>query len=156
MDKEEYIKKYGEEAYAKTLQQARDRYAEHREERKASAKGWSTSNPERVKANRNEWSCKGGKYYERQQEYDRTGLRCKRKRIRMKHGRFYRPYKQIIAPNSQLHHEWIPNTSEYTGMALVEKDQHMHGFVDVIQILEGKITLLTEEEIRMGVVKNER
>lgn len=99
MNKEEYIKKYGEEAYAKTLQQARDRYLEHREERKVSVKEWSTNNPEKVKTNRYEWNRRGGKYYERQQEYDKTGLRCKRKQIRMKHGRLYRPYKQIIAPN---------------------------------------------------------
>ena len=31
---------------------------------------------------------------------------------------------------------------------VVEKDQHIHGFIDVIQILEGEITLFTEEEIK--------
>ena len=37
---------------------------------------------------------------------------------------------------------------EYRSTALVEADQHMHGIVDVIEILEGKIRFLTEEEIR--------
>jgi len=32
-------------------------------------------------------------------------------------------------------------------LALVEKDQHMRGIIDVIEVLEGKITLLTEEAI---------
>ena len=30
-----------------------------------------------------------------------------------------------------------------------EKNLHLHGYVDVIQILEGGITLLTEEEIKI-------
>ena len=68
----------------------------------------------------------------------------------MKHAKQYKPCKAIIATDSQLHHEWIPKTAEYRGLALVEKDQHMHGFVDVIKILDGKITLLTEEEVKNG------
>jgi hypothetical protein len=66
----------------------------------------------------------------------------------MRHGYYWRPYKNIIAPGSQLHHNWIPGTADYTGLALVEADQHMRGFIEVIQILEGKITLFTEKEIR--------
>jgi len=31
----------------------------------------------------------------------------------------------------------------------------MHGFIDVIEILDGKITLLTEEEIKIGKKKND-
>lgn len=54
----------------------------------------------------------------------------------------------IIAPDSQLHHEWVPETCEYRGVALVEAEQHMHGFVDVI--VDGEITRLTEEQIRNG------
>ena len=68
--------------------------------------------------------------------------------IRGRHRRYYTPYKQIIAPESQLHHEWIPMTAEYRGVALVEANQHLHGYIDVIQILEGEIMLLTEAEIR--------
>jgi hypothetical protein len=71
----------------------------------------------------------------------------------MKHAHQYKPYKDSIAPDSQIHHEWVPETAEYRGVALVEAEQHMHGFVDVIEILAGKITLLTEEEIKNGKKK---
>ena len=64
------------------------------------------------------------------------------------HGNLWRKYKNIIAPESQIHHEWIPGTANYRGVALVEADQHMHGIVDVIEILEGKITLLTEDKVK--------
>lgn len=80
----------------------------------------------------------------------RTGIQGDKNKIRMKHAHQYKPYKMIIALESQIHHEWVPDTPEYRGVALVEKDQHMHGFVDVIEILDGKITLLTEEEVKRG------
>ena len=136
MNKEESIKRYGEAAYAEVLQQGRDWHAWRREIR-----------PEEVKAKNQEYSCKGGKYYKTKLKYRTTGLQGKREKIREKHRRRYRSFKRIIAPDSQIHHEWIPGTAEYTGIALVETDQHMHGFVDVIKILDGKITLLTEKEI---------
>ena len=116
---------------------------------------WRKINPDKVKAQNAkknpEISCKGGKYYEKHLEYRRTGLQKERNRIRIKHRLLYYPFKQIIAPSSQLHHQWAPNTADYSGVALVEADQHMHGFIDVIQILEGEITLFTEAEIRGGM-----
>ena len=133
MNKEEYIKKWGGAAYEKQLQWARD---------------WKAGNPDEVIACSQQQCRKGGKYYEKHLEQQHTGIPGERRKIRCKHGDKYRSFKQIIAPESQIHHEWIPGTAEYTGVALVEKDQHMHGFVDVIKILEGKITLLTEKEIR--------
>jgi hypothetical protein len=78
----------------------------------------------------------------------RSGLQGARKRIRMKHGREYRPYKMIIAPESQIHHEWIDDTAEYRGVALVETKPHQYGIIDVIQILDGEITVLTEAEVK--------
>ena len=36
----------------------------------------------------------------------------------------------------------------YRGLALVEADQHTHGFIDVIKILDGEITIFTEAELR--------
>lgn len=41
-------------------------------------------------------------------------------------------------------------TAKYTDVALVESNPHQYGYIDVIQILEGKITLLTEKEILKG------
>ena len=116
----------------------------HREEVNVTRRAWAAANPDKILAYSQEQCRKGGKFYEKKLEYQHTGLQGERYGIRKKHGRQYRPFKQIIAPNSVLHHEWIPGTARYRGVALVEKDQHMHGFIDVIQILEGKITLLME------------
>ena len=108
-----------------------------------------------IKGEQNNWSkeiwCKGGRYYNHHLEYNRTGLRGERNRVRDKHAALYRLFKQIIAPESQIHHEWIPGTADYRGVALVEKDKHLHGIIDPIVILDGKITLLTEAEVRGGV-----
>ena len=113
-------------------------------------KRWREKNPKKAIAYQHDANRKGGKYYERQQRYERTGIPGKRNKIRVNHRNHYRPFKQIIAPESQIHHEWIPDTADYRGVALVEADQHMHGFIDVIQILEGEITIFTEAEIRGG------
>jgi hypothetical protein len=133
MKKLECIKKYGEEAYIKRLAQART---------------WKENNPEKSEAHRRERCRKGGKYYERKLEYATTGLSGNRNIVRATHSRYWRKYKRIVARGSQLHHQWIPGTSNYTGLAIVETDQHIHGFIDVIQILEGEISLFTEKEIR--------
>ena len=180
MKKDEIIERYGEGEYKRRLAQRRAYNKSHREEVKATTKKWRDAHPEQVKTTDKKYreihreeikaadkirhdehpeqvkvksqkqNRKGGKHYKKKLQYMRTGLQGNRNRIRIKHADQYRPYKRIIAPDSQLHHEWIPDTSEYRGLALVEADQHMHGFVDVIQILDGEITLLTEEEVRNG------
>ena len=148
MNKEEFTRKYGETVYEKRLQRACEWNAQHREERNITCGKWRAANPDKVAADSQEHNRKGGKYYAHALKHNTTGLRGQRHIIRSRHGRKYRPFKKIIAPSSQCHHQWVPGTAEYTGVALVEKDQHMHGFIDVIQILEGEITLLTEAEIR--------
>lgn len=148
MNKEEIITRYGKAAYKKKLQQGRDWNVQHREEHSIHTKKWQGANPDKVEAIHREVNHKGGKYYEHALEHKRTGIPGERSRIRAKHGRIYRVFKQLIAPLSQIHHEWIPGTTDFRGVALVETDQHMHGFIDVIQILEGGITLLTEKEIK--------
>ena len=148
MNKEERIRRYGKVAWEKHNQQSREWNEKNPEKVRTSVRLYALRNPEKVKAKNREKGRKGGKYYEKAKEYDRTGLRRERNLVRGKHGQRYRPYKKIMAPESQIHHEWLPETANYRGVALVEKDAHMYGFVDVIQILEGKITLLTEEEIR--------
>lgn len=165
MKKEEIIERYGEEAYEKKLEQSRKWHKahrekekaqslkwrkEHQEEKKATDKKYREAHPEGIKADGQKACRKGGKHYERRQKYKTTGLQGERNRIRGKHGNQYRPYKQIIAPESQIHHEWVPDSAEYRGVALVEAEAHMRGFVDVIEILDGGITLLTEEEVRKG------
>jgi hypothetical protein len=135
MKKEEYIARYGEAAWEKMLEQRRAWYNAHREE---------------VIANHQEEHRKGGIYYEKHLEYQQTGLPGERNRIRRKHQKQYHPLKMIIAPDSQLHHQWKPESAEYTGVALVEATPHQYGIIDVIQILDGEITLLAEEEVREG------
>lgn len=165
------IAKYGEEAYNRRVEQSRawikshrrecgiaarrwrrgekgkKWYTENRDEHRQERKEWDEQHPERYEAKKREQGRKGGKYYEHHLKYEAEGLPHERKLIRMRHRNKWTPYKQIIAPESQLHHQWIPETASYTGLALVEADQHMHGFIDVIKILEGGITLFTEKEI---------
>lgn len=149
MNKEDFKTRYGEAAYEKILVRGREMYKEHKEEIKARTKKWEEEHPEKVEAN-NQERRRGGRHYDKTLIYSQTGLRHERNLIRKKHEYKWRQFKRLIAPGSHIHHEWIPETSNYRGVALVEADQHFHGFVDVLQILDGKITLLTEEEIKKG------
>ena len=135
MEKEEYIKRYGKAAYEKMQQQCQE---------------WKRDHPEKVKASGKEQCRKGGKHYKQFIKHRSIGIPHERGLVRMKHGHLYRPYKKIIAPDSVLHHQWQVGTANYDGVALVEKQQHQHGYIDVVQILEGEITLFTEAEVRKG------
>lgn len=129
------------------------KWRENHPEVKETIKKWREARPEVIKKYSEKWNPemnrKGGKNYVKKLRYMETGLQKNRNRVRGRDGKRYRPYKNIIAPESQLHHEWVANSADYRGVALVEKDQHMHGVIDVIQILEGKITFM--EEIKSGV-----
>lgn len=148
MNKEETIERYGEDAWDKHLAQNRAYYKAHKEDVKARNKEYREEHPEEVKAYNNEIGRKCGKHYDKHLKDMQTGLQGARNRIRIKHRTKYKQYKDIIATESQIHHEWIPETAEYRGIALVEKEPHQYGIINVIQILDGKITLLTEEEVR--------
>lgn len=151
--KKEFIAKYGVAAWERRLQLANERNRKHPEKIADAARQYKAKYPEKAKAFRQESGCKGGKYYDKKLEYKRTGLQRERGIVRNVHATQYREYKQIIAPESQIHHEWIPKTPNYNGMALVETNQHQHGIIDVIQLLEGNITLLTEADIlNQGVI----
>jgi hypothetical protein len=152
--KSECIAKYGKEAWRKQLAQSRAWQKAHREEDNARSKKYREEHPEEVRVDNQESYRKGGKRYNKTLEYKRTGIPGEKNRIRMKHARLYKPYKAIIAPDSQIHHEWVPETSDYRGVALVEANPHRYGIIDVIQIVDGEITLLTEEEIKKGVKRH--
>jgi hypothetical protein len=115
-------------------------------------KKWQKKNPEAVRKNceksSREQHRKGGKYYRITRENQQKGIPWEKNKIRSFHGNKWRLYKHIIAPDSVIHHQWQPGSAEYRGVALVEKGQHQYGTIDVIEILEGDITLLTEKEIR--------
>ena len=161
--KESYIAKHGEEAYAKRLerrrewganlpggekQRSQDRRDADPEKWREYDRAWRERNPETNIEKGRKISRKGGAYYEKKKIYKQTGISGERERVRMRDSYRWRPYKRIIAPESQLHHAWRPNSAEYSGLALVEADAHMHGTIKVIRILEGEISLLTEKEIR--------
>jgi hypothetical protein len=148
MKKNDFIAKYGKEAYAKRLWKTSMWQKAHPTERGVIRKKWNEKNLEKIREFNQEHCRKGGKYYEKTLKYNQTGISGERAKIRTQHANKWRPYKKIIALDSQLHHQWRSGTSEYDGLALVEKNSHMHGIIDVIQILEGEITLLTEEEIQ--------
>jgi hypothetical protein len=145
MNKEEIIRRYGEIGYKRQQERASRWKAKNPDKVRTHDKTWRDNNPLKTKAKDHERNRKGGKYYKHKMEYSKTGLQGERNKIRIKHANRYRPYKKIVAPDSQVHHEWIPGTSRYRGIALVERDAHQHGRVDVIKILGGAITLLLEE-----------
>jgi hypothetical protein len=155
MNKEEYIGRYGEVAYKKYRESNRiwmnKWHTTHVDEARKRGVQWKVSNPNKVKAHDQEISHKGGKYYDKALIRATTGVSGEKHKIRNKDNRIYKPFKDFVDPSglTHLHHEWLNNgTSNYRGVALVEADQHMRGFIDVIQILEGEITLLTEREIK--------
>ena len=137
MKKAEFIERYGEATWERHLAQGR---------------AWKEDHPEKSEEANRQHSRKSGGHYSKYLKYKATGVQGEKNKIRAKHGLLYRPYKNIIAPDSQIHHSWIPRTSAYSGVALVEADQHRHGIIDVIRILEGKITHFTEQEIRDQVI----
>lgn len=136
MKKEEFIKRRGEAAYVKALQRSRDWKAHHRDGCNACHKKWLAANPDKVLARKQEQHCKGGKYYEKHLEYQHTGIQGERNCIRWEHNYQYHDSKQAT-PNTEFHHEWIPGTSKYRGVALVDKEAHRHGIIKVILVLEG-------------------
>jgi hypothetical protein len=152
MNKEEFIRRRGKSAYMRMLELNREnRKGKPEEGSPERSRTWREEHPAKViennRKNSKEICRKGGKYYEKYQKYKTTGISGKKNRVRSAHGKQYLKYKNIIAPGSQIHHEWIPGTAKYTGVALVEADQHMYGFIKVIEVLDGKITRFTEKEI---------
>lgn len=161
--KTDYIAKHGEEAYANRLrrrqiwgqklpggekQRSQDRRDADPEKAREYDRASRERNPEKVKAKGKKISRKGGAYYKEHMQYRQTGIQGEREKIRCAHGNQWRPFKRIIAPESQIHHQWRKDSSEYDGVALVEAKAHQYGIIDVIQILDGKITLLTEEQMK--------
>lgn len=147
MNKKEFIKRRGIVAYKRKLQLNKDWRVQHRKAHNTQKKEWCEANPEKVKVHNQERGRKGGKHYLKHLKYKTTGIQGERNHIRNKHWYIYHSFKQIIAPDSQIHHEWVPNTADFRGVALVEKDSHQYGIIDVILILEGEITLFRENEI---------
>jgi len=117
----------------------------------ARSKTWCDANPGVRKLHHEEANRKGGKHYVETLRKQQEGLRGKRSLKRVKDAKKYKPLKNLVDPDgnlTQVHHQWLPGSAECRGVAIVEKDRHIHGYIDVIRIVEGEITLFTEEEIR--------
>ena len=157
MKKEEYIRRYGIVAYDKRLQQSRDwnkahpeyekkYHEEHKKERNTRSKQWSAEYPEQVKAHHQEANRKGGKRYEQKRAYMMQGLQHEKGLIRVRDNRRFRTEIEAAGPNYVLHHEWIPGTAKYRGVALVNEEKHQRGIIEVYKVLKGEITLFTERK----------
>ena len=146
MKKEDFIRRYGEAAYEKLREQIRSWKAANLEKARASVRTWQTANPDKVLAASHEQSRKGGKYYDRMLVWHRTDLQSERKVIRNKHEKLYHSHKRTVVPSilTQIHHEWILGTANYRGVALVNAEAHRHGVIEVVEVLEGEITLFAE------------
>lgn len=137
MKKEEYVRRYGVESYERYRKNIRIWLKKH-----------ASQVQEIQKISSAERNRKNGKYYAKKRQFETTGIQRVKRLVRAKHQKRWNKYKQIIAPNSELHHEWIPNSGRYRGVALVDKEKHRHGVINPIQIIEGKIMLFSEPEIR--------
>ena len=133
--KEEYIARHGEDAWERHLGKKRTWKKAHPEQR------WDIKYPEKAKALQRESCRKGGKHYEKRRERDKKGLRHERILIRNRHRKEFHEIKDTLAVEVELHHEWIGDTTEYRGMAFVEKVAHRNGIIDVILLLDGEITI---------------
>jgi hypothetical protein len=151
MKKEEFIAKYGKATYERMRERNRQWNEEHPDKVAESKRRWEEEHPEKVVEHNHNKCRKGGRDYEKTQRYNHTGLQGERNKIRWYHAKQWHDFKMIIAPDSQIHHQWRPRTAEYDGVALVEKDAHMHGIIDVVRILEGEINSFTEKELQGGL-----
>jgi hypothetical protein len=63
---------------------------------------------------------KGGESYDTYKKYNVTGIRGKRTRVRAIDGKNWRPFKKIIAPETEVHHLWKDGSAEFFGLAIVD------------------------------------
>jgi hypothetical protein len=108
MNENEFIERYGEEAFEEERLRRWEWYENYGKGDNMRAKKYREADPEKYKVRKREWTTKGGKFYEKYLLSNRTGQRGERNRVRT------------------------------------------YGFIDVIKILEGEITVLTEDEIKNG------
>ena len=133
MKKDEFIARYSEVKYQRMPARVKawnrahpekvrahqvKRREEHREELTAYSKRYKEEHPEERAIMHSEQCRKNGKRYRKTQIYNHTGLQGERNKIRYKHAIQWRKYKEVIAPKSQCHHQWCPQSASYTGLAL--------------------------------------
>jgi hypothetical protein len=133
MKKEEFIRKKGTAAWEAQLAKSRRTQLRNRvnKAREAQEEFQKLHYSEQQEILRDMWKKREG-------HYSRSGLpqniTAARNKIRQAHCAKW--------PSDVLdhHHEWIEDTAEYTGVALVEREAHRHGIINVVTLLEGVIT----------------
>lgn len=94
MNKKERIEKFGEEKYAKMLEQNRERNLAHPAQMQTSSRKWADAHPDEVLAQNQSHNRKGGKGYEKMRHYKMTGVPHARGMIRTRHANMWAPYKK--------------------------------------------------------------
>jgi hypothetical protein len=153
MKKEEFIKRWGVEAYERRMKQSRD---------------WRDAHPENYEKWRKQIADWRYFNFKKVREYAQKTKHKYRVRnvIRAKHSKIYQKYRHIIAQGTRLCYLWIPKTDEYKCIALVETDQLQYPFKDVINkasFRKGKyhrflmrkrsVPTFTEEELQAGLTE---
>lgn len=166
MKKEEYIKKYGVEKWLEYIAYQRDYYTKNiekvreknREYQREYQRKYYAENKEKVKErcreHIREYQHKyyadieiRGRVHEYMKKYcgslsDHNSIPYRKSLIRQRdHHRFFSIKQFFQNLQTDIHHEWIPNTADYTFIALVERDKHRYNIIDPIVILEKKVVL---------------
>lgn len=138
MKKEEYIRKYGPAAWEERLSKTRRTRVKNKVDKclkikNESEKGNPTDQQESL---RDQWKKENGaKFRPRLNEC----VLKERNKIRQAH------YVKWRSPHFDVHHEWVGDTADYRGVALVERIAHRHGIINVVIPLEGVITEFTRK-----------
>lgn len=68
----------------------------------------------------------------------KTQLQIERNKIRSAHNSKWAHLKHQYPQKLDIHHSWVEGTTNYYGVALVERVAHRRGVIKVVQILEGQ------------------
>jgi len=130
MKKEEYILKYGHEAWEARLSKARRTRIMNKVDKGLKVK--KINYIEQQELMRNQW-------------IEDNGTKCRSRlsgdvliaRQKIRHAHYV---KWRGGADLDIHHEWIGDTAGYKGVALVERAAHKRGNINVVILLEGVIT----------------
>ena len=134
MKKEEYIRKYGPAAWEAKLSKARRTRITNKVDKGLKDKKESKTENyiEQQELMRVQWKKdKGTKRRSRLSE----DVLMERQKIRHAH---YIKWGGGI--DLDIHHGWIGDTADYQGVALVERDAHRRGIINIVIPIEGGIT----------------
>lgn len=134
MKKEEYIRKYGPVAWEARLSKARRTRIKNKVDTGLKVeKELTTENYiEQQELMREQW-----KKDNRTKCRSRLSEDVLRERQKIRHDHYVKWGGGI---DLDIHHGWIEDTADYQGVALVEREPHRRGVINVVIPLEGVIT----------------